>query len=412
MSYDCKLNGSSIGSYVVGTVKAPYIKRNRSFELMSPGMSFEVSYAYGGGINLDDDVEFYSGSSCFYQGIVSKVEDNSRDRTYKIELDSHLLKLKNKTIEDDGFLVEKIRTGTGDNYGTQEMSWTDPNPEGQGTFVVTIRNVRLNWLLQCLFDQAGLSLDVSSLETNIYLREFDIFPYYLRDIFIDEKMLIALRGRGSTEDAKVSYWDFVRRVASCFRLVFVPTGISGGVAGFKAYSAITQDETFSTSDISNSNRFKDDVIEETSRANDSEGYIFEMTYKRDQTVFEGISIAYYGAEPDGQPIAPRDVDVILNDGEEKNIIEWIDHLVFLLRDKDAGGANILTGVTEFFDYSLGLGSLDFGLLDKYIESFFESYVQRRIEAPVNLTVKAVRESSVILSLKEQKQSILQEEITT
>lgn len=408
MVFNLKINNVSINEFIIDTIKAPFIETNRNYELIAPIMSFTISYAYSQSLNLEDIVELSSDATIIFYGYISEIKNDYNTKKFKVQSTSYLIKLKDYIVQDAQPLGVYLRSFVPDGasttqYNTQSVS--------VNSIPITLKNVQLIWLLKRLFNVCFFELDTSEI-SSVLLRTINSKQYYLSDLYVDLEMFLAINSEWWGEiPTKANFWDVISKVAGCFKLYFVSLGNINTKPTWKVYSAINTGEMFTSSDIPNNVRYAYEITNKEARDKGGVGFEMSFTYTvlTDETDTLCIPASYYASGADF-PIIIKDT-IKLNDEEVKNVIQWYNHLLFLLRDKDnATPGQILLDKSDYFLFSYGFNDSSFGLLDNFIDSLKKDYTQEEIETDLFLYRRGVRESTVILSNNKRITQIRQEEM--
>ncbi len=438
-----------LSDYVLSSAKIPYILRNRDYETVAPVVSLTISQATSL-LNKGNKVRIKSGATFIFSGHILTIKDDAARRVWRIGISSALYKLRDYNC-NYGTLHADIST-TGSDY--EDYAPAAGDSEG-------FPNVRVLFLLKRMFVIAGLTLDVSAMEGNVYFSEiFQAVSYNIlyKDIKIDEQALYAINqslvGRyapsqlSPDKSSEISFLDFLQKVCAAMGLTVHLTGDLAFILYSSGLSEIIETEDDD----------KYDYNSEEITARDT-GYNFRQYFGA--TLGNNFRNGYNGGGGGGAAVKLQ-----YEQGDGNKSLSWYNHLFFLVRhkinpaitnathsggivtvtttgmsDMDAGDYVIIENVqgmtdlndqllvTEVQDPTLfkvslttaqsyssggdwkfaGVVYLDYSvtrLLEKKIREATDDYREERIMIPVNTTARAVIES--LIDFRTQTSNIRQE----
>ena len=227
MSFSIYRGSVDLSNYIISCGGVPYISKNQDSSITAKGFSFEISDVYG-----DANIESIAGVTVryngthYYGGYVTKIRKNYKNHSYTIDISGYLGKLKDYNITYANLHIRM--TGT---------------PTYEASDSLTAPNMALLEVMEEMFDDAGLSLDIitNSMSAKTVVNAKTVLgandggvpqseDFLFSDIRIDENMLYAINQPFATDytvvqpDSYITYFDFISWICSYLNLVIDQDG--------------------------------------------------------------------------------------------------------------------------------------------------------------------------------------------
>ncbi|HDY88173.1 MAG TPA: hypothetical protein ENH82_08685 [bacterium] len=224
-----------ISDYIVSLSGISYIRRNRDWTPVAEDISMSVSYSNPYDIIKGDAITIKDGSTTLFYGLVHAVVGSADTRTYNCKVKAELLSLEDYLVEYD-----QLHTDIANNGG--DLFKYDPSDDN-GYPVVNIL-----WLMQKMFEDAGLTLDISLVEDEIAF-SFD-FPngggvgvpstqnVQYKRFALDENEMYCINQDVATfhttldadgnpyHNSKITHWDLIQEFCSAFKFSLIVSGVN------------------------------------------------------------------------------------------------------------------------------------------------------------------------------------------
>ena len=356
-----------ISDYVIECEKIPFADRNRNFEPRTRSVKMSISERYPNTISVDEKIKFEITLSLesiiaqkhVFSSYVDECKKSETKASYEILLQSSLGKLADKRIMYTTALEDLIAEGDSTQYRTND----NESPSG-----VELDNIQLLWLLQCLFANVGLTLDISSVNTTavqIGVFNFDgtNYTYYLPDLAIDKRVFYYLGQYGvggslsvESPDSSPSYFDFVKVICQAFNLIIQCTDTD-------TYKLVKRSNPNSYLSLDNDFYLSLDTNKQKPIA---PSYAYQFYYGSNY-FSTCLRRTYYDATVRGVNI--RD-ELPPGDGSER--VDWIKSCVLLMRDKSDLASNGDVRINTYLDpHDYCMGNYISELIDEWEEKSYE-----------------------------------------
>ena len=356
-----------ISDYVIECEKIPFADRNRNFEPRTRSVKMSISERYPNTISVDEKIKFEITLSLesiiaqkhVFSSYVDECKKSETKASYEILLQSSLGKLADKRIMYTTALEDLIAEGDSTQYRTND----NESPSG-----LELDNIQLLWLLQCLFANIGLTLDVTSVtstavEIGVFNFDGTNYTYYLPDLAMDKRAFyflgqLTIGGSLTVQDPESSptYFDFVKVICQAFNLIL----------------QCTDQDTYKLVKRSNKNTYlsfdNDFFLSLNSNKQEpmASSYAYQVRYGNNDFP-TCLRRAYYDSTLRGPNIQDE-----LPSGDDSERIDWIESFALLFRDKSSGASDgdvILNRYLDPHDYCMGNYISD--LTDKWEEKTYE-----------------------------------------
>lgn len=233
-----------ISDYITASDPVPFITRNRDYSLRSESMNLSIAITLQDesgfdsvfDFTVDDKFRIYDGSKLIFAGYVEHSRYDYKSDTWEITIADNLLKL-DKVLIDYNTLHALFAAGT--NW----YEYTASDYQSHGI-------VGILWMMKCMFQAAGLTLDVSEIEDTVLFTSYinsqyvditykDYFTYDAAIWNIGQNVAVHYSILDSTDynynANKPSCWEVIQDLFSYFSLVIIRTDVDS----FKAVAKTT-----------------------------------------------------------------------------------------------------------------------------------------------------------------------------
>jgi len=142
-----------ITDYIIKAGKVPYIGRNRDWSVKAEPLTLSLSISSGISPAISDPIKVVCDSQVIFAGLIGRAPYNYNDRSYELEAITEIGSLGDYILEYDVCHSTFYNGGTGNAIGTYILSDYYSQP-----------NVYVFYMLEKLFEIAGLTLDTSTVK--------------------------------------------------------------------------------------------------------------------------------------------------------------------------------------------------------------------------------------------------------
>jgi hypothetical protein len=263
---------NDISDYVVGGVdKIPRSMTNEDFTLKGDYVTINIAETFKDDLTLPyhsvtnytfaqgDRIRCSIGTTVIYAGVIDISNFNYRDMSYTVKIRPNILLLDNYMLGHDQLASDNVTTLH--DLLADTTNWYEYSLEVHNG--ISIWDVGVLWALQCVFQLAGFTLDVSVVKDIVLWHEpanggnWDIDITY-QDIMLDEGMMWCINQSvatswGSIEtpiyrltSSKITCYQFVSEVLSALGLIVIYNGSEGFKLVLQSSYTVTDDNKFET----------------------------------------------------------------------------------------------------------------------------------------------------------------------
>jgi hypothetical protein len=318
-----------VSDYITNCSDIPIIATNEDYTISGEGFNFDISNSYDNTkIEGLTEVRFSLGSTSYFSGVVDTIEENIKDKTYKVRIVNILAKLKKLKVEYD-VLHTWISTGSsGDINYIASDNFSLPNVQVKHLIRRVLERVVSSYVT------SGLTVDLTDLEGlqviyNKYVwsdtggvgGDWDYRNFNFEDLRIDENMLYAINqdyafnqdGINDEDedygDNKITLWDLIEQLCLMFSLfIYYQDHVIYVVRK-------TTDEVYTISE--------DEIYDKTTTTEEAkeEDYKVEIKFDTDRSNYADSTL--------------NNLNAIYSNGSASNpTLTWMNNLVILLQDSD------------------------------------------------------------------------------
>ncbi len=171
-----------VSNYVISIDKIPYINRNRDYTVMSNSMNLDLNWTNNFTPPVNTDFRITVNDKIVFTGYVSTKSPNYDERLYRITILNHLSELDTYYIDYDTLFPYINKTSDPYQFNRKDSD--------------NLANIQLLWILQCMFQVAGFSLDVSGVENVLFTEPYSNTA--LKYLCVDEGMFYCINQNVAT----------------------------------------------------------------------------------------------------------------------------------------------------------------------------------------------------------------------